>query len=79
MDFVIREGTRISQLIQVCWSAEQFRTRDREIHSLLKASRDLECNRLVVITNHEERLEKVSWFGLEGEVEFIPARKWLLR
>ncbi len=79
VDFVIREGTRISQLIQVCWSAEQFRTRDREIHSLLKASRDLECNRLVVITNHEERLEKVSWFGLEGEVEFIPARKWLLR
>jgi len=79
VDFVIREGTRISQLIQVCWSAEQSRTLDREIHSLLKASWDLKCNHLVVITNNEERLEKVSWFGLEGEVEFIPARKWLLR
>jgi uncharacterized protein len=78
VDFVIQEGLKINQLIQVCWSTEQTRTFDREVHALLKASKELKCNRLIVITNDLENREQVHWFGLEGEVEFIPARKWLL-
>lgn len=28
----------------------------------------------------EQKLkEKFSWFGVEGEVDFVPARKWLQR
>jgi predicted AAA+ superfamily ATPase len=51
---------------------------DREIRSLLKASAELKCERLLVITNDLERTEKHSWFGFEGEVEFIPLWKWFL-
>ena len=79
VDFVIQQGTKIIDLIQVCWSFDQARTREREVRSLLKASRELRCNRLLVITYDEERREKFSWFGFEGEVDFVPARKWLLR
>ncbi len=78
-DFVIQEGIKITQLIQVCWSANQNRTREREVRALLKASKELKCNRLLVITSEEEKIEKISWFGVEEEVEFIPARRWLLK
>lgn len=78
VDFVIQQGTQINRLIQVCWDSRQLRTREREVRSLLKASRTLRCTQLMVITNDEERREKFSWFGIEGEVEFIPAWKWIL-
>jgi predicted AAA+ superfamily ATPase len=78
VDFVVQQNNVVSHLIQVCWSTDQERTKEREIRSLLKASRELNCNNLLVITHDFESREKVSWFGLEGEIEFIPARKWLL-
>lgn len=46
--------------------------------TLIKASKELRCNRLVVITNNHEARDQVNWFGIEGEIEYIPARKWLL-
>jgi predicted AAA+ superfamily ATPase len=79
VDFVIQQGTQITDLIQVCWSSEQIRTREREIRALLKASRELRCDRLLMITYDEESRESFSWFGFEGEVDFVPARKWLIR
>ena len=79
VDFVIQQGTQITDLIQVCWSTEQRRTHEREVRALLKASRELKCNRLLVITYSEESREKFSWFGIDGEVDFVPARKWLLK
>ena len=77
IDFVIQQGTQITDLIQVCWSTQQRKTNEREVRALLKASRELRCDRLIVITYDEERREKFSWFGFEGEVDFVPARKWL--
>jgi predicted AAA+ superfamily ATPase len=78
VDFIIQEGLKITRLIQVCWSVEQNKTNEREVRALLKASKELGCTRLIVITNNHEALEHVSWFGIEEEIEYIPARKWLL-
>lgn len=78
VDFVIREGLEVTQLIQICWSIGQAGTHDREVRALLKASKELNCNRLTVITHDYEGHEPARWFGLGGEIEFIPARKWLL-
>ena len=77
VDFVIRQGMEVTSLIQVCWDPGQSKTRDRETRSLLKASRELRCNRLVVITFDSSARENFSWFGIQGEIEFIPAWKWL--
>ena len=77
VDFVIQRGTRVSQLIQVCWSSDAQRTKQREIRALLKASRDLKCKDLIIITYNEQSRQKASWYGMEGEIDFIPAVEWL--
>jgi len=78
VDFVIQEGTKITQLIQVCWDSRNMKTREREVRALLKASRKLNCNKLIVITYDEESSEDLNWFGFSGKVQFVIARKWLL-
>ena len=79
VDFVVQQNTVVTYLIQVCWSFEHQKTKEREVRSLLKASRELSCNNLIVITNDFESRESASWFGIEGVVEFIPAKRWLVQ
>ncbi|MCX6304163.1 MAG: ATP-binding protein [Bacteroidetes bacterium] len=78
VDFVIQQGLKIKQLIQVCYSLSEPKVKDREIRGLLKASAELECHNLIIITNDLEATEKHSWFGHSGEIKFIPLWKWLL-
>jgi len=49
VDFVIKEGTQINQLIQVTYELTEENEK-REIRSLLKASRELNCDNLLMIT-----------------------------
>lgn len=78
VDFVILTGTLVTALIQVCWNTNQPKTLNREVRSLLKASEKLKCEKLLIITIEEEKKEEFSWFGLQRQIEFIPAWKWML-
>lgn len=78
VDFVVREDLKIVQLIQVCTAPDNFKTKQREIRALLKASQELPCDHLLIITADYEGEEQVEWFGLRGKVKFIPLWKWLL-
>ena len=78
VDFVVKEGPRVTQLIQVCASPEQPKSRAREVRALLKAGTELKCDNLLVLTDSTESEEKASWFGFEGTVRFLPLWKWLL-
>jgi len=78
VDFVIKEGTKIKQLIQVCYNLENKDTKSREIRALLKAGQELKCKNLLIITSHKEGEEDVEWFGIKSKVRFIPLWKWLL-
>ncbi len=78
VDFVIHEGIKIKQLIQVCFSVKNSETRNREVRALLKAGNELKCKNLLVITENYESEEKIEWFGIKGKVKFIPLWKWLL-
>ena len=53
-------------------------TKKREIRSLIKASRELTCNALLVLTQDYEAEEKADWFGIRRKVKFVPLWKWLL-
>ncbi len=75
VDFVIQTGTQVTELIQVCRDINQPKTLNREVRSLLKASEKLNCKRLLIITLEEEKKEEFSWFGLQRQIEFIPAWK----
>jgi predicted AAA+ superfamily ATPase len=78
VDFVLKRGPSVYQLIQVCADVDDPRTRDREVRALLKASAELQCHDLIVVTENTEREERASWYGTEGTVRFVPLWKWLM-
>jgi len=74
VDFIIKENLKIKQLIQVCFNFDDIETKEREIKSLLKASKELKCNNLLIITYDDEREEKIKG----KKIKLIPLWKWLL-
>ena len=74
VNFVIREGLKIKELIQVCHNLDDLETREREIRSLIRGSKQLECNNLTIITYDQEKEEIIK----EKKIKFIPLWKWLL-
>lgn len=75
IDFVVKSGRRIKQLIQVCFSLFDNDTRKREIKALVKASESLKCDDLLIITADEEGEEKAGSL----RIKIIPAYKWFLQ
>jgi len=78
VDFVIKKGIKISKLIQVCYQLDNPKIKEREIRAIVKASKELKCKRLLIITKDYEAKENVEWFGIKAKIEFIPLWKWLL-
>lgn len=78
VDFVIKEGTKVKQLIQVCFNMNNLETKNREVRALIKAGKELKCNNLLIITEDTEAEEKSEWFGINGKIKFAPLWKWLL-
>ncbi len=78
VDFVQQTGRRITALIQVCADASAPKTREREMRSLLKASRDLGCDNLLLLTETEEGEETLNWHGMKGTITLRPIWRWLL-
>ena len=79
VDFVVKQGPRVTQLIQVCVNLDDPRTKKREGRALLKASEALSCGDLLVITESAEHEEDASWYGTKGTVRFVPLWRWLLQ
>jgi predicted AAA+ superfamily ATPase len=77
VDFVIKKGKSIVELIQVCYSLESDKTRSREIRALLSAGKELGCDKLTIVTLREERKEMHEWFGIKGAITYKPIAKWL--
>jgi len=69
VDFVIKDGLDITEAIQVCYSLEDERTRQREMRALTEVKDELRVDRLTVITDDEES---------HGEINIMPLWKWLL-
>ena len=78
VDFVLKKGAEVVELIQACYSLENQKTRDREVRALLKAGKELKCNKLTVLTMREDRKEEQEWFGIKGTITYTPLGKWLL-
>lgn len=77
VDFVVREGLKVTSLIQVCRDVSDPKTRNREIRALLKAGVELKCQNLLVLTSTENSENEVEWFGMKGTIKFTPMLKWL--
>jgi len=75
VDFIVKKEQKIRQLIQVCWNINEYKTKEREIKALLKASKELKCKNLLVITEDKEEEEKID----SKTLKYIPLWKWLLQ
>ena len=72
VDFVLRKGTHIERLVQVCFDLSNPKTMKREIESLEECAEELKCNNLVIVTNTEERtIEKNG-----HKIDLIPISKF---
>jgi len=73
VDFLIKDQTKPIQLIQVNIEENQAK-QDLKIDNLLKASKELKCEELLVITQNYEAKEMIR----DKNIIFTPLWKWLL-
>jgi len=74
VDFVVKEGLKVKQLIQVTYAFGKDEIEKREVKALLKAGEELKCKNLLVITwDYEDEVK------LNGrKIKCTPLWKWLL-
>ncbi len=77
VDFVIKEGSRVTKLIQVCSDMADPKTLKREMRALIKASQELRCDELLILNDRSDRTETFSWQGVELPIRFTPLWLWL--
>lgn len=74
VDFIVKDGLSVKQLIQVTYASDRNELKGREVDALIKASADLRCKKLLVLTwDYEDEEEK------DGKtIRYVPLYKWLL-
>ncbi len=74
VDFVLKKGTEITELVQVCYEAINSDVEQREAKALFEASSELKAEKLTILTWDEKREIKK-----DGKViQLIPLWEWLL-
>lgn len=79
VDFVVKKGAKVVQLIQVTKQEKDEKTKDREARALLKASKALDCQDLLIITNDEESIKEHEWYGIKCKIKYASLCGWLLQ
>lgn len=74
IDFLIRKGHQIEQLIQVCYDLDQPKVLKRETDALAEAATELNCTVLLLITWDKEDIIEINQF----KINLLPLWKWLL-
>ena len=72
VDFVLRKGAHIEQLVQVCYDMSSPKTEKREVDSLTECAGELNCRQLVIVTNNEERIIEKDGF----KIDVVPVAEW---
>ena len=78
VDFVIKKGTAVVQLIQVSLNISDPGTQKREVRALIKASMELRCDDLLLLTEDLEDEKTMEWLGNKRNIHFKPIWKWLV-
>lgn len=72
VDFVTRQGTKVEQLIQVCYDMSSPKTAKREVDSLIECAGELRCQNLLILTINEERTIEQD----DYTIRVLPIGKW---
>ena len=74
VDFVIKKGNDIVELIQASYAISDYSTKKRELSIITKAAEELKCDRLTVITRDYAGQESFK----DKPIPFLPLWRWLL-
>lgn len=68
VDFVLRKGTVIERLVQVCYDMSSSKTEKREVDSIIECAGELKCGNLIIVTNSDKRtIEKDGY-----KIDIVP-------
>jgi len=74
VDFLLRQGSKNLELIQVTQNLTALKTRERETRALFQAAAELNLKKLTIVTlNTEDRIREAGW-----EVNILPCSKWVM-
>ena len=73
VDFVTRDGRKVTSLIQVSYDISRTKTRERELDALVKASEELKCDNLLLIT--WDKSEIVNHKG--KMISVVSVKEWI--
>ena len=65
VDFVLRNGPHITQLVQVCYDLGSPKTEKREVDALLECAGELNCDNLLIVTNAEQRTIEKNGYRID--------------
>lgn len=74
VDFLVKDGLKVSELIQVCQDMSDLGTKEREVKGLVRAMEEFNIKKGLIITEDFEGDEKVR----NNEIIYVPLWKWLL-
>ncbi len=75
VDFVVKKGTEVIELIQVCETLKNQSVEDREIKALVEADGELKAKRMTVLTWDEKR--EIKRDGMA--IRVVPLWEWLIK
>jgi len=78
VDFVVKLGTDVQQLIQVCWDVSDPRTLKREVNNLLRAGKELHCSDLLIVTEDVEDQREYAINSNTRKIRLVPLWKFIL-
>ena len=65
VDFVLRKGAFVEQIIQVCYDMSSAKTEKREVDSIIECAEELQCSDLCIITNNDKRTIEHSGYKIQ--------------
>lgn len=75
IDFVLKKGMAVVELIQVCYEIINNDVEQREIKALVEAGKELSVKKLTILTWNEKRIVEKD----DMNIEFKPLWEWLIQ
>ena len=77
-DFIIQQGNKITEAIQVSSTLGSALTRDREVKGLCEALETHGLKHGLILNDHEEGEEQILVAGKKRTIRILPVWKWLI-
>ena len=75
VDFLLRQGSKNHEIIQVTWNMSEQKTREREIRALQQAASELNVQKIRILTWDQAEILQVGDITIALE----PVRQWLVQ